>query len=225
VRTGIGPFPSKEQVRLDLHTHTFASGDADTLPEEWIRAVREAGLWRAAITDHHTMEVALEMAASHPEVIVGQETLTAEGEVIGLFLEHPLTRVATARQACLQIREQGGVVYVPHPGLPKRKGIPLDTLVSLCREGLVDVVEIASSKANAVDPFQLASRLVGYGVGFAASSDAHTPSAIGSSLTLTEAFEDREGFMRAITRPELLHRCCDPQRPVAGKVVPSLQRD
>ena len=42
--------------KIDLHTHTFFSGDGVSSPEENIAAAREKGLHGFAITDHNTCE-------------------------------------------------------------------------------------------------------------------------------------------------------------------------
>jgi histidinol phosphatase-like PHP family hydrolase len=41
---------------IDLHTHTFFSGDGVSSPEENIAAAREKGLHGFAITDHNTCD-------------------------------------------------------------------------------------------------------------------------------------------------------------------------
>ena len=41
---------------IDLHTHTFFSGDGVSSPEENIAAAREKGLHGIAITDHNTCD-------------------------------------------------------------------------------------------------------------------------------------------------------------------------
>jgi hypothetical protein len=49
-------------------------------------------------------------------VIPGEEIKTDEqGEVIGLFLEREIPRGMTFADTVAAIREQGGLVYVPHP--------------------------------------------------------------------------------------------------------------
>jgi histidinol phosphatase-like PHP family hydrolase len=41
---------------IDLHTHTFFSGDGVSSPEENIAAAREKGLHGFAVTDHNTCD-------------------------------------------------------------------------------------------------------------------------------------------------------------------------
>ena len=41
---------------IDLHTHSFFSGDGVSSPEELITAARAKGLHGFAITDHNTCE-------------------------------------------------------------------------------------------------------------------------------------------------------------------------
>ena len=48
-------------------------------------------------------------------MIVAEEVKTSEGEVIGMFLEELIPRGLTFNQTLSLIKEQGGLVYVPHP--------------------------------------------------------------------------------------------------------------
>jgi hypothetical protein len=104
-------------VRLDMHLHTAASFDCLADPEAVLITARARGVDRICVTDHDTLEAALWLRSRHPErVIVGEEVKTGEGvDIIGLFLREEIPGGTPARETCLRIREQGGIVYVPHP--------------------------------------------------------------------------------------------------------------
>lgn len=160
-------------MRLDLHLHTLGSRDCLSDPEAVLEAARARGVERIAITDHDRMGVALEMAARHPDrIIPGEEVKTAEGvDVIGLYLREEIPRGTPARETCRRIREQGGIVYLPHPYAPgKGSGDLAQELAALSH-----VVEVFNGRIHRQALNRRAERLAQRldrlpGVG----SDAHT---------------------------------------------------
>ncbi len=73
---------------LDLHNHTHRSYDAVNRLEDYAAAHAAGRFDVLAITDHNVVAGALELARDAPfPVIVGQELDTADGELIGLFLQ------------------------------------------------------------------------------------------------------------------------------------------
>ena len=48
-------------------------------------------------------------------MIVGEEVKTAQGEVIGLFLNERIEPGLSMGDTIAAIQEQGGLVYMPHP--------------------------------------------------------------------------------------------------------------
>ena len=123
-------------VRVDLHSHTMWSGDSTTTPDELAEAVTDAGLDVLCVTDHNAIKGAVAVAAELDcRVVVGEELRTARGEIIGLFIDERLPFGLSAHEAAHRIREQGGVVYVPHPFDPMRNNLDAGTLDELVAEG------------------------------------------------------------------------------------------
>jgi len=48
-------------------------------------------------------------------LIIGEEILTDSGELIGYFLETPIPKGLSADETIDKIKQQGGLVCVPHP--------------------------------------------------------------------------------------------------------------
>ena len=97
-----------------LVTRLLDAGDRSSRPR---RGDRSRGI---AITDHNVFGGALEAVelARDRELIVipGEEVKTdGQGEVIGLFLEEEIPRGMSFGDTIEAIREQGGLVYLPHP--------------------------------------------------------------------------------------------------------------
>jgi len=81
------------------------------------RRVRECGVF-SELLPHHVgaQEVARIAKGRRLTVIPGEEVKTdGQGEVIGLFLEREIPRGLSFGDTIAAIREQGGLVYVPHP--------------------------------------------------------------------------------------------------------------
>ncbi|HSB87225.1 MAG TPA: PHP domain-containing protein, partial [Ilumatobacteraceae bacterium] len=109
-------------VRVDMHSHTMWSGDSTTTLDELTTAITESAIDVLCITDHNVIKGARELVDRLPcRVIVGEELRTAAGEVIGLFLSEHVPAGLEPRAAARAIREQGGVVYIPHPFDPMRR--------------------------------------------------------------------------------------------------------
>lgn len=103
---------------VDLHCHTSASFDSIADPASVVRAAASRGLTHLAITDHDTIEGALRARDAAPpglHVLIGQEIRTRDGDLIGVFLERAVPRDLSTSEAIAAVREQGGLVGIPHP--------------------------------------------------------------------------------------------------------------
>lgn len=103
---------------IDLHCHTRASFDSLSDPRKVAAAAAARGLSHLVITDHDRIDGALEARASAPpdlDVIVGEEIKAREGDLIAAFLREAVPPGLSAREAIAAVREQGGLVGVPHP--------------------------------------------------------------------------------------------------------------
>lgn len=187
-----------------MHNHTRASFDCLSNPEKLLRRARERGLDRIAITDHNALHVALEMAERHPShIIPGEEVKTGEGiDVIGLYLHTVIPKGTPALDTCRQIREQGGIVYLPHPyaGGKGGGGAHVERLVPH-----IDVIEVFNArlhpgKLNA--PAEDAARK--HGLLRGAGSDAHTIGEIGGAgVTLPDHQNTAAGLLEALSHAEV----------------------
>ena len=105
----------------DLHTHSRASFDSLASPASLVRTAASRGLTHLAITDHDRIDGALEARDRAAElapgliVIVGEEIKTADGDLIGLFLDRAIEPGLTADETIAEVRRQGGLVGIPHP--------------------------------------------------------------------------------------------------------------
>ena len=81
-------------------------------------------------------------------VIVGEELRTAAGEIIGLFLADRIPNGLGHLETARAIRDQGGIVYIPHPFDPMRRNLAEPALYELAGAGLIDAVEVLNAKTS-----------------------------------------------------------------------------
>ena len=196
------------RVRVDMHTHTRRSFDCLTSPEAYLAAVRRRGVDHVFVTDHNAIDMALSMHAAHPQrVLVGEEVKTREGfDLIGLFLTELIPRGTPAREAAERIREQGGVVYLPHPFDVSRSGAGARHAEELL--DLIDVIEVHNARCFRPAMNRRAEEFARrHGKLMGAGSDAHTAAELGNGMVEMPSFTpDREGFLAALAEGSVATR-------------------
>ena len=188
-------------IRVDCHLHTVRSGDACTKLDELEERVESEGLDVVCITDHHTIDGAEEALRGDfgVRVIVGEEIRTPVGELIGLFLRERIPYVLPVEEVVNRIRQQGGLVYVPHPYDPVRAGVRGIPLKQLCERRAVDVIEAFNSKTESDAHNQEAWRTARmYDLPVAVGSDAHDPPGIGAAWVQMPDFDGPGSFLASL---------------------------
>jgi len=210
-------------VRVDLHSHTMWSGDSTTTPDELVQAVVESGLDVLCITDHNAIRGAEELADVLPcRVIIGEELRTHAGEIIGLFLQERVPFGVSPREAAARIKEQGGVVYIPHPFDPMRRNLAEPALVDLADAGLVDAIEVFNAKTSLRHLNERAAQFAGRrGLAAGAGSDAHVPDALGSAYVEMPDFDGPDDFLDSLRRGVIVGHHYDTPRAWRSRIVPS----
>lgn len=173
-------------LKVDLHTHSSASHDGGLNQNDYKQALGSGALDYIAVTDHNQTEFAVELQKSlGKQIIVGEEIMTSEGEIIGLFLKRTIEPGLSLQQTAQAIHEQGGLVYIPHPFETVRKGVTKASLDHIASQ--VDIVEAYNARAvfqNKGPQAVTWARLAGKSM--AASSDAHGRRGLGSSYSIIE---------------------------------------
>ena len=191
---------SRGKIRVDMHTHCEASPDSRTPLAEQARAVRAAGLDVVCATDHNTIDGALRLRemADGFRVIVGEEVSSRDGELIGLFLERPVPRGLSGEETIARIRDQGGLVVVPHPfSRNRRYHIRRDALDRLLTS--IDALEVFNAReAFSGDNRRAAAYARERGLAGAAGSDAHRVAEVGRAFVEMRDFAGRADFLDAL---------------------------
>ncbi len=199
-------------IKADFHMHTHFSPDSEMSPESLVSRCIEVGLGCIAVTDHNTIEGALEVKGLAPfMVIVGEEVKSAGGEITGLFLQEAVPRDLSPVETAKRIKEQGGLVSIPHPFDRFRRSV-------ITRPALeevlpyADVVEVFNARNNMsgddrkAHQFALQHGLLASGV-----SDAHTTMELGRTyLEMPEFDGTPEGFKQALAQGKIVGRRTSP---------------
>jgi predicted metal-dependent phosphoesterase TrpH len=184
-------------LRVDLHLHSIFSHDGRSSLKALIERSRECGLDRIALTDHNTVEGAIELARLAPELtIVGEEAKTREGEVIGLFITGRVTPYLTPEDALDVIHEMGGLTYLPHPLDRHRAHFRPERVVELADR--IDIIETYNPWCDAAANAAAAGLAADLGKVAASGSDAHAADELGRSWMEINEYADPADFLEKL---------------------------
>ncbi len=191
-------------LRVELHAHTWWSGDCGVRPLDLCKAARDAGLGAIAVTDHNQIDGAYAAAdCGIIPVIIGEEIRTAEGELLAYFLTDWIPPGLSPRETISRIREQGGIISIPHPFDRARNSTMAQHLLPELA-GQLDMIEVFNSRVIDRSHNEKAMRLCqDHGRIAAVGSDAHTRGEVGASWQEIDEFAGPDQFLRAMTGARL----------------------
>jgi predicted metal-dependent phosphoesterase TrpH len=195
---------ARQRIQVDLHIHSCYSTDSLLSLEELIEAVTRRGLGAIAVLDHNVIDGAFALREIAPfPVIVGEEILTTEGEIAGLFLQGWIPPKLTPAQTVARIKEQGGLVYVPHP-FDRYRSSALGERALLEITDQVDVLEVLNARAlYSADNERAANWARQHNIPGGAGSDAHSIYELGRAYVEMEPFSDKETFLANLRQGEV----------------------
>jgi predicted metal-dependent phosphoesterase TrpH len=198
-------------IKADLHIHTIYSGDCNTSLEQTIDRCLDVGMDCIAVTDHNTIAGAVELKRIAPfTVIVGNEIETSTGEVIGYFLVEEIPKGLPAAETARIIKEQGGLVCIPHPfDRLRRSTIQRQTLEEILP--FIDIIEVLNSRLLLQRHVIMAERFAkDHRLLASAGSDAHMPGHIGTAYVEMPQFSDKDQFLTALAEGKIRGRRSNP---------------
>src|ERR687896_3435 len=204
------PLADRDWIVCDLHMHTSWSSDCLVEATDLVEHAAAEGLGAIAVTDHNAFGGALEAVEAARGtslfVIPGEEIKTdRQGEIIGLFLEREIPRGLSFADTIAAIKEQGGLVYLPHP-FDRMHSIP-DAATIHRHVGDIDVFEVYNARLLFEVYNDEALRFARkYNLTMGAGSDAHVLQGVGTGGLRMRAFRDREEFLVSLRTAEVLRR-------------------
>jgi predicted metal-dependent phosphoesterase TrpH len=206
----LDPLADRDWILCDLHLHTGWSHDCSIETVDLLDHAEAIGLGAIAITDHNVFGGALEAAELARErelvVIPGEEVKTGgQGEVIGLFLTEEIPRGMSFTETVAAIKEQGGLVYLPHP-FDRLHTVP-DPSTLHRHLADIDVFEVYNARLLIESHNDEALRFARkYNLTMGAGSDAHVLQGVGTGVLRMRAFRDPKEFMISLRNAEVLRR-------------------
>jgi len=204
------PLADRPWVLCDLHMHTSWSLDCAVDPADLVMHAAAIGLGAIAVTDHNVFGGALEtkeLARDHELVVIpGEEVKTdGQGEVIGLFLREEIQRGLSFADTVAAIKEQDGLVYLPHP-FDRMHSIP-DPATLQRHLADIDIFEVYNARllfeAYNDEALRFARK---YNLTMGAGSDAHVLQGVGTGAVRMRAFEGPEEFLLSLRSAQVLRR-------------------
>jgi hypothetical protein len=193
---------------VDLHCHTSASFDSLASPDAVIRAAAARGLTHLAITDHDRIDAAVrarDIAPPELTILVGEEVKTVDGDLIAVFLDRVVPPGMSAIETIAAIREQGGLVGVPHPfdglrGFGRKSGLRLEEIADK-----VDWIEAYNARVVGGSANEKAATFAReHGLPGLCASDSHTVIEVGvSSNGVHGDPSTAAGLLAALTTVEI----------------------
>ncbi len=185
--------------KIDLHTHSISSPDGGITEEQYMQLLEDGVVDCIAVTDHNstaTAERLNKMLGS--KIIIGEEIMSRDGEIVGLFLNGSVRPGMPARETMLAIRKQQGIVYIPHPFETVRRGLSREVME--VNADLIDIVEAYNGRAvvqNKGPEAAVWARL--HQKPTSAASDAHGARGVGTAYTVVAKLPNRHNLVELMT--------------------------
>ena len=179
-------------MEVDLHIHSRYSPDSRSRPEDIVKRAVNLGLGAIAVTDHDSLKGAAAATRLAPDslfIVPGMELKTEKGDLLALFVSHEV-RSRTFATAVDEIRSEGGIAIVPHPGeSPKMTRQDI---------ALADGLEVFNATLSPRDnrrslEYATELRMPGF-----SSSDAHLVMEIGNGTTRVQDSSSLEELRKAL---------------------------
>jgi hypothetical protein len=204
-----------DHFHVDMHLHSHYSADSAISVPAIVKCHERNGIL-PLVCDHNSItgseKVYREICAADPDIpcILAEEIMTADGEIIGLFLTDAIPPFLPAEETLDRIQEQGALSVIPHPFCSYRSSV----LRAEVLDRVIDRVDIVEGfNARVIDDHdnlvarQYAARNK---KPVSAGSDAHTPLELGRTWITIEPFSTPAELMRVIPKASVRYQHMHP---------------
>ena len=203
----------KRLYKSEFHVHTRYS--KDSILSYWLLLLvsKIKKIDTLVISDHNEIDGAIKYKDWFKkygiEIIVAEEIFTDSGEIIGLNLKSKIEPGLSVKETIRQIRNQNGLVYVPHPYDEKRyKTVLLESEIDKNKKD-IDFIEIHNgrniSKNYDIKQKEIAEK---YNLCPIIGSDAHTFFELGRNYVLTEKKITSDNILGNYKNVEFIEKDC-----------------
>lgn len=188
-------------VRVLVHCHSLYSRDSLMSLQEIIAGCRQHSIQVIALTDHDTIEGAVELkkiAFAGLRVILGEEITTAQGDMIGLFLQERIRPTLSVEKTISIIHEQGGIAILPH-AFDRLRSKAMGAKVTALLTTSIDAIEtfnarcVFSGDNIRAQEFALQKNIQGV-----SGCDAHTYNELGNAIGTMNDFINPGEFLESL---------------------------
>ena len=174
------------------------------LPAKMLEVCRRRGIDRIAITDHNTIDGALEAHSLAPDrVIIGEEIMTDHGELLGYYLREQIPAGLSPQETIQRLRDQGAVISVSHPFDTIRAGSWAEADLWQILP-LVDAIETFNARTWSRSANAQAEALADEaGIPGTAGSDAHAYLELGRAVMRLPDFESPAEMRVSLPKAEI----------------------
>lgn len=157
-----------------------------------------------AITDHNATNGAESLKNNlGDQAIVGEEINTTAGDIVGLYLQTSIPAGLSLQKAIQAIKEQGGLVYIPHPLEKFRRGLQKKELEQFKKD--FDIIEVFNARSRSRLYAELARHFAqNNNIAMVSSSDAHGARGIGSAYVEIAEAPTRENLLQLLRQGNLV---------------------
>lgn len=166
-------------IKAEFHIHTRYSKDSILNKYFILLMCKIRNIKLLAITDHNEIKGAIKykkfLKKFNIDVIVGEEIMTKSGEIIGLFLNKKIIENLSVEETIRKIKEQNGLIYLPHPYDEKRFKTVLESKMQEKYKNEFDFIEIYNGR-NIKEDFAIKQQEIQKKLGINAiiGGDSHT---------------------------------------------------
>ena len=202
--------------KLETHVHTKYS--YDSIMPFWLLYLkcRFLSINYIAITEHNNLVGANKFReycrkrGNKINVIIGEEIMTTEGEIIGLFLKNEIAAGLPPDITIKRILEQEGIVYIPHPYDLKRWKTVLKEYVIEENKNDIHCIEIHNGRNISTEYDEEQGKIAErYQILPVIGSDAHTIFEIGRNYMISKTEPNNpQNFLIAIQEQNFVINKC-----------------
>lgn len=189
-------------MKIDFHIHTRYSADSLIKPNALAKKSKQLNII-PAITDHNSISAHESFLSLGIPFIPGEEIRTDNGDLIGLYTNELIPKKTVFAEAVDKIREQGGIVYLPHM-YDRRKGSPVPDEKEASKADIIEVFNarclFSSLNKKAKQFAEKHNKLM------AAGSDTHFLFEFGSTYTELPEFDinNPKQLLRSLKKAKII---------------------
>lgn len=188
-------------MKVCFHVHSNYSNDSLLSLEKIAQIAKKNKIDVVILADHNNLAPNNEInKIKDVKIIPGEEIKTNQGEIIGIFLKEKIKSNLSLEETIKKIKEQNGLVVVPHPfDLVRVKRIKKNVLLRNLEK--IDLIEIFNSRTffNCLDK-KAENFAEKYRKNKIVGSDAHSQFELNKAIIEMENFSDQLDFLKKLKK-------------------------